>query len=103
MINTKRSRLLAFILCAIISSANAVTTLAYTTDSGSYVPPSFGTFQPPAAGGSYTDPVFGTAIKRLTNSMNMKRNDTGATLTYVAPEYSSMTPFNNDNSRLLLQ
>ena len=44
---------------------------AYTVDTTVYAPPAYLTFQPPPAGGSYTDPVFGVAIKRLTNAMTV--------------------------------
>jgi hypothetical protein len=33
-------------------------------------PPDYGTFKPPALGGSYCDPTFGTEVKRLTDSQN---------------------------------
>jgi hypothetical protein len=74
------------------------------TDNQTYAPPDYTTFQPPSVGGTYIDPVFGTAIKRLTNAMAMKRNDlgTGATLVTAETEYSTMSAFNQDNSRLIL-
>jgi hypothetical protein len=87
----------------VLSSAlNWSTSSAYTTDTTVYAPPDYLTFQPPDAGGSYTDPVFGTAIKRLTNSMTMPDIARGGVVTSIAPEYSTMTPFNLDNTRLLL-
>jgi hypothetical protein len=33
-------------------------------------PPDYGTFKPPALGGSYCDPTFGTWVKRVTDSQN---------------------------------
>jgi hypothetical protein len=60
------------------------TTYAYLTNTGIHVPPmtgpyAYNTFKPgaagfPAVGGTYTDPVFGTVVKRLTN-IGAKRND----------------------------
>src|SRR5262245_29363431 len=65
----------------VLSSAlNWSTSSAYTTDTTVYAPPDYLTFQPPDAGGSYTDPVFGTAIKRLTNSMTATDPRTRVTL-----------------------
>ncbi len=93
---------LALILSLIALSLNNRFTFAYSTATNILVPPSYTGFQPPAVGGSYTDPVFGTAVKRLSNAMNMKRADTGGTLTTVSPEYSTMSPFNQDNTRLIL-
>src|SRR5437867_9459549 len=53
------------------------TTYAYLTDLGIHVPPmtgpyAYNTFMPgtpgfPAVGGTYTDPVFGTVVRRLTD------------------------------------
>ena len=75
---------------------------AYTTDKAVYTPPNYLTYRPPAPGGSYSDAVFGTAIKRITDSMHMVRQDNGGTVTAITPEYSTMSPFNQNNTRLLL-
>src|SRR5262245_33812148 len=97
-----RRLLLTSVLCAVVVYANTATIRAYITDSAIYSPPSYPTMQPPAPGGSYMDPVFGTGIKRLTNAMSVNRADTTGLVTSIAPEYSSMSPFNQDNTRLLL-
>jgi len=76
---------------------------AQVTDTNVYIPSDYTSFQPPARGASYTDAVFGAAIKRLTDSMNMTRADSGGILATIGPEYSTMSPFNMDNSRLILQ
>src|SRR5438093_12836364 len=100
---TYADRFLAvLLLSAIFISLNLGRTFAYTTDTNVYPPPNYSGFQPPAVNGSYIDPVFGTAIKRLSDAMNMKRADTGGTLTNVSPEYSKMSPFNQDNTKLIL-
>ena len=36
-------------------------------DSAVHIPPQYYTMQPPSAGGVYRDPVFGTAVERLTD------------------------------------
>jgi len=76
---------------------------AFSNDTTVYAPPAYLTFLPPPAGGSYTDAVFGTAIKRLTNAMAAPDVARGSgVVTSIGPEYSSMTPLNKDNTRLLL-
>jgi hypothetical protein len=84
------------------SILNWSTSSAQITDTNVYFPPDYLTFQPPDAGGSYIDPVFGTGIKRLTNAMTMPDIARGGVVTSIAPEFSTMTPFNQDNTRLLL-
>jgi hypothetical protein len=76
---------------------------AYLVDTAVHVPPSYFTFQPPVRGGSYTDPVFGTPIKRISNARASTNNADGGLLSFVTAEYSTMSPFNRDNTRLILQ
>jgi hypothetical protein len=91
------------VFLVLISALNSSTSSAYTTDTNVYTPPDYLTFQPPDAGGSYIDPVFGSGIKRLTNAMTVPDAARGSgVVTAIAPEYSTMTPFNQDNTRLLL-
>jgi len=68
---------------------------AYSSDTNVMVPPKYYGFTPPAAGGSYVDPAFGTTITRIGNSQALGvQNDES--------EYSTVTPFNSDNSKILL-
>lgn len=60
-----------------------------------YVPPDYVSFLPPAQGESYTDPVFGCSIMRLTDGLAQFG-------TAVHHEYASMSPLNSSNSRILL-
>ena len=76
--------------------------IAQVTDGNTYSPPNYSTFQPPAAGNSYTDPVFGTSIQRVTVAPTTQNLDAGGNLIFITDEYSSMTPFNLDNSKILL-
>ena len=76
---------------------------AYLTDAGVYVPLNYFTFLPPAAGGSYVDTNFGTSIKRLSNALGTKSAITSGNLTQITNEYSTMSPFNTDNSYLIIQ
>ena len=75
---------------------------AYITNKNVYVPPNYNTFVPPAAGGSYVDPVFGTAITRISDAAHTTRADTGGSLPWIEAEYSTKSPFNEDNSKILL-
>lgn len=77
--------------------------LAYLTDSNVYPPINYFIFHPPDAGGSYLDPTFGTAITRISDAPGrLNAADTG-NLAFIVNEYSTMSPFNADNSRLLVQ
>jgi len=75
---------------------------AYVTNNNVLVPPNYLTFVPPAAGSSYVDPVFGTTITRVSDAANTISADNGKPLVYVEAEYSTKSPFNTDNSRMLL-
>ena len=77
--------------------------VAYVTDAGLYAPLNYFTFQPPAAGTSYVDPAFGTTITRLSDALTAPDNANVGPLGLIANEYSTMSPFNDDGSRLLLQ
>ncbi len=88
------------LLCGVTAVMGIAT--AALTGTGVYVPPDYNSFQPPVVGGSYTDPVFGTTVKRISNALATPNADRGGTLTWVTDEYSTMSPFNNDNSRILL-
>ncbi|MBI2822811.1 MAG: hypothetical protein HYX74_11370 [Acidobacteria bacterium] len=75
---------------------------AYVSDRSVQQPPDYFGFFPPAAGGSYLDPVFGTGIKRITDALATPNLDRGGNLTFANGEYSTMSPFNRDNSRILV-
>jgi hypothetical protein len=75
---------------------------AQQTDSATHAPLNYYTLAPPAAGSSYVDPVFGSTIKRMSNSLVEPNVANGSgTLPFISDEYSSMSPFNSDNSRIL--
>ena len=72
------------------------------TDNSSRVPPNYYTFLPPASGNSYVDPIFGSTIKRMSNATVSPDVAFGTGfLPFISDEYSTMTPFNADNSRIL--
>jgi len=66
------------------------------------LPPDYDTFQPPAVGNSYIDPVFGASIQRVSNAMATRNADRGGNLTWIENEYSTASAFNSDNSRFVL-
>jgi hypothetical protein len=98
MSNSVRPMIL--VSAALVLSGSIVS--AHVTDTGSHPPPAYDTFIPPASGASYVDPAFGTRIKRLSDAMNMTDNAGRGGLTSVGTEYSTASPFNSDNSRLIL-
>ena len=77
--------------------------LAYVTGTAQYRPIDYFAFLPPAPGASYVDPAFGTTITRISDALHTANAADVGTLAFIGNEYSTMTPFNADNSRLLLQ
>jgi hypothetical protein len=69
---------------------------------GLALPPYYNTFQPPPVGGIYVDPVFGSTVKRISNALGTPDAAGGGNLTWITDEYSTMSPFNSDNSKILL-
>jgi len=82
---------------------SGIAALAASTSSSVMAPPSYGTLLPPERGGTYADPSFGTTVKRISDAMKMTDNAGNGGLTTVSTEYSTASPFNRDNSRLILQ
>ncbi|MBI2469446.1 MAG: hypothetical protein HYV62_16760 [Candidatus Rokubacteria bacterium] len=75
---------------------------AYLTDGSVLAPINYSTFVPPAAGVSYLDATFGTAITRLSNAPQQPNAADTGTVPFIANEYATMSPLNADSSRLLL-
>ncbi len=59
------------------------------------LPPNYINFKPPAVGEVFKDSAFGSSITRLSDGLT-QLNDA------VHHEYATMSPFNSDNSRILL-
>jgi hypothetical protein len=79
-----------------------VAAFAHTTDREVRPPVSYFTLVPPARGQSYLDPAFGTAIRRISDARNQPNAADTGNLGFIVNEYSTMSPFNQDDSRLLL-
>jgi len=78
-----------------VASIPSLPTCGKLNDTNVYTPPNYDTFTPPAKGQSYTDPVFGCTITRVTDAVA-----TG----WVSANhfYSLETPFNADDSYLFV-
>lgn len=78
-----------------------------TTDKLIHPPPKYsgpGAFVPPGAGKVFEDLAFGTKVRRMSASRRMPNNADGTGhLQFIATEYSTVSPFNCDNTRLILQ
>src|SRR5580700_6716435 len=86
-----------FILTGFVAPA-----LGQLSTGGIQLPPNYNTFQPPSVGATYVDPVFGSTVKRISNALATPNADIGGNLTWIEDEYPTMTPFNSDNSKILL-
>jgi hypothetical protein len=75
---------------------------AFVTNSLVHFPPNYLSFNAPAVGSSYLDPVFGTTFTRVSDAAQTISADDSQPLSFVAAEYSTKSPFNSDNSKLLL-
>jgi hypothetical protein len=76
---------------------------AYLTDRTVRLPVNYFVLLPPPAGQSYLDPVFGTVITRISDSRSQPNASDTGNLAFIVNEYSTMSPFNQDDSRLVLQ
>lgn len=103
LIQANPIRFAVVMLTALFLTFPAGPLFAYLTGVAVYFPPNYYTFQPPPLGRSYADPVFGTIIKRISDAIVTPDSANGGTLTFVTNEYSTMTPFNKNNTRLILQ
>lgn len=77
--------------------------LAYVTDGLVHAPASYFVLRPPPLGESYLDPAFGTAVTRISDALDWPDNASGGVLTLVTNEYATVSPFNGDGSRILVQ
>jgi len=90
------------ILGTLVLIGSVTPALAQSSAGGLKLPPDYDTLQPPAVGGAYADPVFGSTVRRISNALGTPNTDRGGNLAWITDEYSTMSPFNSDNSRILL-
>jgi hypothetical protein len=92
------------LLLPAITLACASPTQPSLTDDGPHLPPAYFDFRPPARGAEYFDPIFGTAIRRVSEARQTKDAASAApALTFITNEYATVSPFNRDATRLLVQ
>src|SRR5262249_15876620 len=93
----------ALLILVAIFAADLRLVYPYVTDAANYYPPNYTTFQPPDVGGSYVDPIFGTVVKRMRNAMTTPDISVrSGVVVSMTPEFSTMSPFNLDNTRVLV-
>ena len=78
-----------------VSSTSTLPTCGKLNDTNVYLPPNYDTFTPPAKGQSYTDPVFGCKITRITDAIAMGWVE-------ATHFYNTVNAFNADDSYLFL-
>jgi len=100
-LTTSHARVAVLSLIVLLSSS--MLSYAYLTDAAVYTPWNYYTFNPPSAGTSYVDPAFGSSIKRISAAKATTSGLTSGALGMVTNEYATMSPFNKDNTRLILQ
>jgi len=91
------ARIVSTVLSLLLGTAYAQLTTTSAVD-----PPDYNSMIPPAVGGTYTDPAFGAKIQRVSNAPSTPNADRGGSLTWIENEYSTMSAFNNDNSKFIL-
>jgi len=87
---------------AVLLLGSMAPALAQLSVAGLEIPSNYDTFQPPAVGGTYVDPAFGSTVKRVSNSLGTLNADNGGDLTWIENEYSTASPFNSDDSKFIL-
>ena len=78
-----------------VASIPSLPTCGKLNDTNVYTPPNYDTFTPPAKSQSYTDPVFGCTITRITDAV-------AAGWASANHFYSLETPFNADDTYLFV-
>ena len=86
-----------------VGTIGAGSAFAGLTDGGVHTPPNYYGFVPPARGGTYVDPVFGTTIKRISNAPATPDDVNGGSLQFILNEYATPALWNSTNAYFLLQ
>jgi len=89
----------ALVLLFVCATANAFASF----DTAIHLPVLYNTFVPPSIGHSYTDTSFGVAIKRVSDAVNTPNHAASGNLLWIGTEYPTASPFNSNNSSLILQ
>jgi hypothetical protein len=81
-------------------STTGTPTCGKVGDSSNHVPTDWGSFVPPAKGQSYVDPTFGCTVTRVSDAS--KDVWTGSFFLPVSHGYSTVSPFNSNDTFLML-
>jgi uncharacterized protein (TIGR03437 family) len=92
----KKILILVALMILTVQFLQAQTLVTGLPDDGQiHLPPSYNSFLPPPLGVTFTDPAYGTKIYRMTDGV-AQFNDA------VHHEYATMSPFNKNNTLVLL-
>lgn len=97
-----KEQVIRTLLCPALMFISSMPALGQLSPGGVELPTNYNTFQPPGVGGTYVDPVFGSTVKRISNALGTPNSDGGGSLTWITGEYPTASPFNSDNSRIIL-
>jgi hypothetical protein len=76
---------------------------AWSHDQAVRAPVRYFTQTPPAPGQSALDPAYGTAVWRISDARHQPDAAGSGPLAFAVHEYATMSPFNSDDSRILVQ
>jgi O-antigen/teichoic acid export membrane protein len=76
--------------------------MAHVTDASTYAPAGYSAFVPPGRGETYMDPAFATTVKRISDARATPNSAGEGNLVRITHEYATVSPFNHDNSLLIL-
>jgi hypothetical protein len=79
------------------------TAAAWVADQEVRVPVRYFTQTPPAAGTRALDPAYGTAVWRVSDTRHQPNAAGSGPLAFIVNEYATVSPFNQDDTWLLLQ
>jgi len=97
-----KKQVIRTLLLPALMSISSMPAFSQLSAGGVELPTNYNTFQPPGVGGTYVDPVFGSTVKRISNALGTPNSDGGGSLTWITGEYPTASPFNSDNSRIIL-
>ena len=92
----------ALVLSSLLLTGLIGNALAQLTSTGVELAPDYDSLAAPPVGMTYVDATFGSTIKRVSNALGTPNADGGGNLTWIENEYSTVSPFNSDNSKFIL-
>src|SRR5229473_810667 len=92
----------ALVLSSLLLTGLIGNALAQLTSTGVELAQDYDSLAAPPVGMTYVDATFGSTIKRVSNALGTPNADGGGNLTWIENEYSTVSPFNSDNSKFIL-